>query len=285
MRSVDPEAVIFIETDFPCPPPRWRAEDPDRIVYAPHWYDGTVLFLKRYNRFIGYDRRAGRLVLGPARVRRSYASQLRRFREEAAERLRGAPALLGEFGIPFDLDGRRAYRKGDWRSCVAALDRSFRAVEDALMSAALWHYTPDNTNASGDRWNGEDLSVFSRDQQADPADINSGGRALAAAVRPYARAVAGEPLSQSFDYRRRVFKFSFRHDPAVAAPTELFVPDYQYPLGCRVNVSDGEFEFDAGKPTGQVPAYRVARGPFDHAHSPPLTAPNPATRPGPPILQ
>jgi len=246
LRSIDPAAAIFIETDFPHPPPPWRQDDPDRIVYAPHWYDGPVLFRKRYNRFLGYDRRAGRLVFGRRAIRRSYAAQLRRFTEEAAGRLRGAPVIVGEFGIPFDLDGGRAYRTGDWRACLAALDRGFCAVEDALASAALWHYAPDNTNAEGDRWNGEDLSIFSRDQQEDPEDADSGGRALPAAVRPYARAVAGEPLSMSFDFRRRVFRFSFRHDPAVAAPTEIFVPRLHYPRGCRVKVSDGVCEFGPG---------------------------------------
>ncbi len=255
LRAVDPGAAVFVEIDFPHPPPPWRAEDPDRIVCAPHWYDGTVLFLKHYNSFLGYDRRVGRIVLGPGAIRRSYAAQLRRLKEEAAERLRGAPVVLGEFGIPFDLDGEKAFRTGDWRACSAAMDRSFRAVEDALSSAVLWHYAPDNTNAAGDRWNGEDLSLFSRDQQSDPADVNSGGRALAAAVRPYTRAVAGEPLSMTFDFRRRAFQFSFRHDPAIAAPTELFVPAFHYPRGCRVDVSDGAYELDRER---QVLTYRHA---------------------------
>ena len=128
------------------------------------------------------------------------------------------------------------------------MDRSFRAVEANLLSCTLWNYTADNTNAHGDQWNDEDFSIFSRDQQenrdqqGDPLDENSGGRALEAVVRPYPVATAGEPLRMAFDIKRRVFEFEFRHDPHVAAPTEIFVPDFQYPQGYRVEVSDGVVE-------------------------------------------
>ncbi|MBM2848370.1 MAG: putative glycosidase, partial [Anaerolineales bacterium] len=78
-------------------------------------------------------------------------------------------------------------------------------------------------------------------------------RALAAVVRPYARAVAGEPLRMRFDRRRRVFEFTFRHDPHLSAPTELFVPDYQYPGGYTVTISDGAYEV---APETQTLVYR-----------------------------
>jgi|GEM_PF-4953567 len=71
--------------------------------------------------------------------------------------------------------------------------------------------------------------------------VNLGGSSV---VRPYARKVAGEPLEMSFDYRRRIFQFAFRHDPAVQAPTEIFVPRLHYPDGGQVWVSDGEYERD-----------------------------------------
>jgi hypothetical protein len=124
------------------------------------------------------------------------------------------------------------------------LDRSFRALEANLLSGTLWNYTADNDNQWGDQWNGEDLSIFSRDQQSDPGDLDSGGRALRAAVRPYASRTAGEPLEMEFDYKTGSFEFSFRHDPTVEAPTELFVPNLQYPDGCDVEVSDGTYETD-----------------------------------------
>ena len=84
------------------------------------------------------------------------------------------------------------------------------ALEDTLGSTTLWNYTPDNNNAHGDNWNDEDLSLFSRDQQDDLSDINSGGRALAAVVRPYARSTAGIPHEMTFDMQSRAFEFAFR---------------------------------------------------------------------------
>ena len=146
----------------------------------------------------------------------------------AAERLPGAPTLIGESGIPFDLQDKRAYRTGNFSMAVKAMDRSLRAMDDALASYTIWNYTSDNTNERVDLWNDEDLSIFSRDQQADPTDIHSGGRGLSAVVRPYARATTGVPLRMSFDLRRRIFEFEFCHDPAISAPTEFFIPTYQY---------------------------------------------------------
>ncbi len=242
IRAAHPHALIFIETEVNHAPPRWSASDAANIVYAPHWYDGYVLFMKDYNPLIAVDMRDGRLVFGSGNIRQSFAAQLATYKQQSIERLRGAPVLLGEFGIAFDLQGKRAYRTGDWRAQIAAMERSFRAVEDNLLNCTLWNYTADNSNAHGDQWNDEDLSIFSPDQQSDPSDINSGGRALSAVVRPYARAVAGEPLRMHFDGARRVFEFEFRHDAAVTAPTEFFVPNWQYPRGYRVKGSDGEWE-------------------------------------------
>lgn len=53
---------------------------------------------------------------------------------------------------------------------------------------------------------------------------------------------SGEPLRMHFDRRRRTFDFEFRHDAHIAAPTEVFVPNYQYPDGYTVAVSDGHYE-------------------------------------------
>ena len=74
--------------------------------------------------------------------------------------------------------------------------------------------------------------------------IYDGGRALKAAVRPYPRKLAGEPLAMSFDFRKTIFEFTFRHEAGINAPTEIFVPEIQYPEGCHVEVSDGTFELD-----------------------------------------
>jgi glycosyl hydrolase family 5/cellulase (glycosyl hydrolase family 5) len=244
IREVDPRALIFVETVVGRAPPHWGPADALGIVYAPHWYDLLVLVTKRFSPLLAIDLLARQLAIGPRRIRAAFAHQIASHQREARERLGGVPTLIGELGIPFDLNRRRAFRSGDFTAQARAFDRSMRAIEDTLAHATIWNYTTDNTNARGDLWNDEDLSIFSRDQQTNPADINSGGRALEAVVRPYPRATAGEPLRMRFDQRRRVFEYAFRHDPAVTAPTELFVPNVQYPNGYRVTVSDGTYTID-----------------------------------------
>jgi hypothetical protein len=48
----------------------------------------------------------------------------------------------------------------------------------------------------------------------------------------------------SFDIRRRIFLFEFRHSDTRNPCTELFLPAFQYPKGYSVSVSDGRWESD-----------------------------------------
>lgn len=254
VRSVDTDAIIFVEPEPNEWPPSWSEADARQVVFAPHWYDGLTLIRKHYSPFLAYDQRAGSLVVGtPGRIRRSLAEQLAWLKRGGRDRLCGAPTIVGEFGIPFDLDDKRAFRTGDFSAQVRALDRSFQAIEANLLGALLWNYTADNSNARGDKWNVEDLSIYSRDQRSGAADRNSGGRALQAVVRPYPFATAGEPLVLSFDCSSRVFELEFKHDPAIDAPTHLFIPEFQYPDGYSVEISDGTYET---RPADQLLVYR-----------------------------
>lgn len=247
IRAESPNAMIFLETPSSQAPPIWGPDEPSNVVYAPHWYDGYVLFLKDYSHWIAANMHTAKPVFFPGRIRKSFVEQLQRYQHESQERLNNAPVLIGEFGIAFDLKGGRAYRNGDFRPQIAALDRSFRAMEDTRLSATLWNYTSDNSNARGDLWNDEDLSLFSRDQQRNPADINSGGRALEAVVRPYPVAVAGEPLSFQFDLKRRIFELEVKADPSLQVPTEIYVPRLHYPRGVQVQVSGGQVSLQLDK--------------------------------------
>jgi hypothetical protein len=244
IRRAHPGAAIFLETEPGHPPPPWEAGDPADIVWAPHWYDGVTVMLKRLVPFLGIDFADARLIFGAGNVRRSFAAQLAAQRRAAEADLRGAPLLIGEIGVPFDLDKKRAYRTGDFRRQELALDRSLQALEDNLLSATLWDYTPDNSNVRGDQWNDEDFSIFSRDQQRETDDLDSGGRALNALLRPYPMAVAGDPLRMSYNRRAGIFEFEFRHDPEVAGPTIVYLPRRAFPHGCRVTVSDGDAALD-----------------------------------------
>ena len=240
IHQVMPGAHIFVEAEPFMPPPKY--ESADKLVYAPHFYDGITLFTRRFHPQLNFDFTSFRPLIGEANIRRYFTRQFGMFRGYADEAMGAVPIVVGEFGIPFDMNGAAAYASGDFTRQAQSLDYNLTALDDNLLSYTLWNYTPDNSNAHGDLWNNEDLSIFSRDQQSDPDDIDSGGRALSAVVRPYARKVAGEPLSMRFDMARKAFSFRFRHDSAINEPTELFVPESQYPEGYRVEVSDGEVE-------------------------------------------
>jgi len=240
IHDVMPEAHIFLEAEPFAPPPRF--DETCKLVYAPHFYDGMTLFTRRFNPHLNFDLFNMRPLIGEADIRNYFSDQMGRFRHFADEALGDVPIVIGEFGAPIDLNGADAYRSGDFSKQAEALDYNLRALDDHLLNYTLWNYSPDNSNERGDGWNGEDLSIFSPDQQRDPSDIDSGGRALSAVVRPYAKRVAGQPLNMRFDRKRGLFTFSFRHDSAITEPTEIFVPNSQFPTGYRVEVSDGEYE-------------------------------------------
>jgi hypothetical protein len=255
LRAVAPGALVFVEGLPTSHALTWGPSDAADVAHAAHWYDYMTLFTKSFPGWMTVDTRSGKLVLGARRVRTLFVEQVAQVMRQSEGRM-GAPTLIGEVGIPFDMGGKRAYRSGDFSTQVRALDATMAALERNLVNFTLWNYTADNTNARGDGWNDEDLSLFSRDQMAGSGSIHDGGRALEAAVRPYPCRVAGEPLSLAFDLKSKTFEFTFRHAGEVEAPTELFVPELQYPRGYTVEVSDGTFE--AGR-APQTLLYRHTR--------------------------
>jgi hypothetical protein len=245
IRTVSPAAIVFLEGVPGSGHPQWGPSDPPRVINAGHWYDTATLMTKQYNPEIAFDFETGQPIFGREAAQQAYVDQLGAIKRNSIGHMGGIPTLIGEFGIPFDLDDKAAYRNGDFSTHVAALDAYLDAMDAHLLNFTLWNYTADNSNERGDLWNDEDLSLFSRDQQDDPDDINAGGRGLAGVVRPYARATAGELLSQRFDLATRTFELRFQPDPAIAAPTEIFVPHLQYPGGYSVTLSAGAAQQDA----------------------------------------
>jgi len=243
MRKIHPRAIIFVEKGFGPDGPAWGADDARDVVYSPHWYDPVVLVLKRFNSWLNYDRGQEKLVLGVRKIKRSFNEQLARPKIHAKKMMGDIPVLIGEVGIAYDLDGKKAYEDQDFSSQIKAFDRTLTALEDNLHNFTLWNYTADNTNARGDKWNDEDLSIFSRDQQVNPGDINSGGRALQAIIRPYPLAISGAPQSIEFNVNNKHFKFVFEHDPKLDEPTLIYIPEYHYKDNLIIEVSDGTYEF------------------------------------------
>lgn len=243
VRGAAPGAAryaIFIEGVPEAARPRYSPGELPGIANAAHWYDGFTLNLKRWTGFLAVDTERMALVFGARAVRLYFRRAMERLAAHSRREMAGAPTLLGEFGLPFDLNNRRAFASGDYRVHEGALAAYYDAVDAALLDSTIWNYTADNGQERGDGWNGEDLSIYcadhapggsrgERSETGDPRD--SGGRALRGFVRPYALATAGEIESMSFSMRSGRFELAYRPDPAVAAPSLVFVPRLQYPRG------------------------------------------------------
>lgn len=245
IRSIDPDAIIFLEEIPSQSDLTWTKDDPDDVVLAAHWYDDLTLLKKSFRTWFTIDVRKMKLVFGKRRVRLNFAGQIAGIIHHAIGKMNNIPSLVGEVGIPFDLHQKKAYLTGDDSDQVKALDATMYALESNFANFTLWNYTSDNNNLHGDQWNDEDLSVFSRDQMTGSGSINDGGRALRAAIRPYPMKIAGEPIRMSFDIKTRRFSFDFTSQPGIEMPTEVFVPVLQYPNGFMVSVSDGTYQWDS----------------------------------------
>jgi len=129
-----------------------------------------------------------------------------------------------------------------WKKYIKLLNMIYNALDANLLNSTQWNYTANNNNKWGDLWNLEDMSIFSNDQQLDPHDINSGGRAIEGFCRPHFIYCAGIPLEMNFNYKEKSFNFKFDCDSSIRAPTIIYVPKIQYPNGFKISVSEGQHE-------------------------------------------
>jgi hypothetical protein len=136
------------------------------------------------------------------------------------------PCFLGEFGLPFDINGARAYKTGNYRLHEEAISMYYDAIDRHLLHSTIWNYTVDNTHEAGDGWNGEDLSIYHQGE----------GRALKGWLRPYPMAIAGIPLELKWDLKQGIFRFRYRSDPDIDASTEIFAPPECFGLSPRLAI-------------------------------------------------
>jgi hypothetical protein len=205
---------------------------------------------------VGFNLVRGKLLLGEKQRRADYRRDLDDLAKPASAA--GVPTLVGEFGIPYDLQGGKAYQRFSaaglasshtgrvWRQHEQALGLMYDAMDELGLSCTQWNYTASNRNdlRVGDGWNQEDLSIFSRDQYTDHGGPDSGGRAVHGFVRPYARFIQGRLQKMSFDRKRNQFELIFLADTTIPQPTELFVPNRYFPGGVVIEAEGLTVEQD-----------------------------------------
>lgn len=141
IRERDPQRILFVPphalVSSGMPDNNIPRVSFDNIVYAPHFYDPSVVI---FNFWWG----------------NSPASPLDRMLAKAASW--NAPMLLGEFGANHGVGNVSGYME----SLYAWLDARF-------VSGTQWSYTPGWTAAGKDGWNGEDLSIVDGSLATRPA--------------------------------------------------------------------------------------------------------------------
>lgn len=177
LRTVIPkDSFMFLQPPVLSYPPNLEARGivEPYLVYAPHYYDGLTLMLKKWNKKFNVDalgvirgKYATRLMalrFGEQNIRKSLGDQLLLLKQEGIKEFGSTvPCFITEIGIPFDMDDCKAYQNGDYSSQARALDANYYALEYANLGHTIWTYCAKNTNQYGDGWNGEDLSIWTTD--------------------------------------------------------------------------------------------------------------------------
>ncbi|KAG2505193.1 hypothetical protein JM18_009433 [Phytophthora kernoviae] len=255
IQSISPKAMIFTEM----PPtevgdlvfPQIKSEDIPLAVNAMHWYDLATLFTTTWRSWLTFDFATGKTAFGNAALRALHQKQLAHVASFGREKMANAPTLIGETGIPYNLNSAQAYTTGDFSAQVEALDNTIYSLESQLLSFTLWNYTVDNSHKFGDLWNLEDLSISSPDSEALARRINGvrrrddSARGLRSFARPYARKIAGVPSKSLFDLSVAEYVLEYASEKSeTSGVTEIFVPYVHYPEGYRVTASDGHFTIE-----------------------------------------
>lgn len=108
------------------------------------------------------------IKFGERAIKNCFRDQLNAIRQEGRDNMGIHPCVFTELGIPYDMDNGAAYKTGDYTSQILAMDANHFALETGKQNFTLWNYTASNSHQWGDQWNGEDLSIFSTDDQPLP---------------------------------------------------------------------------------------------------------------------
>ncbi|KIM41720.1 glycoside hydrolase family 5 protein [Hebeloma cylindrosporum] len=222
--SSDSKLVLLepIPNEF-CPESWTEERRPANMVFAPHWYDLNGLFAKAFGNFSvnvqGLSRGMFPLKAfywGQKGARDNFSLQIRNIVEKGYRSLGELPVIIGECGIPMDMNKGEAFETDDFVWQARMMDAMLTGLERALVGFTLWHYNPYNDDQAGDHWNGENFSWFSRRRALPPSllyyeqdapSLDNGGRILSSVVRPYPAKTAGIPLR--FEYEMNTGTFTY----------------------------------------------------------------------------
>lgn len=178
VRSRDPDAIILIEPKFAVAGGEVQTELPKptfgNFLYAPHFYDGSVLWAKNWTG-------------DSALTEQAFANMF----EKSVEW--NAPAFLGEFGGPAQAIGIAPY-----------VDLLYQQLNLYQFSGAHWNYTPNWSPETFDGWNFENLSIV--DDQGRFRDNFK--------IRPYPRRISGTPLEMNVSDNGQAVDVTWINAPA-----------------------------------------------------------------------
>ncbi|KAF8802038.1 glycoside hydrolase [Phlegmacium glaucopus] len=138
---------------------------PLNMVLAPHWYDLRSLFERSLGNFTvnvqGLSK--GMFILktfywGQKGARDNFTLQIQNIVEHGYKSLGEMPVVIGECGMPMDLNRREAFETDNFVWQARMMDAMISGLERALVGFTLWNYNPYNDDQKGDDWNGENFS-------------------------------------------------------------------------------------------------------------------------------
>ena len=218
MKEADENSFFFIEGPTNCTKEdshfSWGSGDPPNVINAFHWYDGFSLYTKSFRPWFNVDTDKRKILIGEKRIGTYFRECLTKGLDITKQKMGNIPALLGEFGLAFDINNRSGFKHGDYSLHEKALSMYYDALDANLLHSTIWNYSAGNTNKYGDGWNDEDLSIYSEGRE----------RAVAGWKRPYPMATAGKPLSFCWNRKRGEFVIRFDADREIKAPSLIFLP-------------------------------------------------------------
>ncbi|KAH9474389.1 Ergosteryl-beta-glucosidase [Psilocybe cubensis] len=237
-KASSPSKLVFLEplpNEF-CPKSWTKENQPANMVFAPHWYDLNALFAKAFGDFTvnvqGLSRGMFPLKAfywGHLGARENFSLQIRNIVENGYNSLGETPVLIGECGIPMDMNKKEAFETDDFIWQTRMMDAMITALENSLVGFTLWNYNPDNDDERGDDWNGENFSWFSSKRalpksvlyyEQDAPSLDNGGRILPAVVRPYPAKTAGIPLRFRYEMNTGTFVYEWMNPEAIVSGSD-----------------------------------------------------------------